>query len=60
MNGTVQGTVQDSEENLSYVQFFLSGTFRCDAEKPEYRRQYNYTEFAVFIYIYSGTFSENN
>ena len=35
-----------------------SGTFRCDAAKSEYRRQYNYMGFAVFIYIYSHTFSE--
>jgi len=61
MNGTVQDTVQDSEENLNYGHFyFLSGTFLCDTAKSEYRRQYNYMVSAVFIYIYSHTFSENN
>jgi hypothetical protein len=61
MIGTVQDTVQDSEENLDlWPLFFLSGPFHNDAAMSKYRRQYIYMGFAMLIHIYSHTFSENN
>jgi hypothetical protein len=62
MNGTVRDTVQDSrgKSDLWPLFCFLSGTFRYDEAKWRCTTQYNYTEFAEFMYIYSHTFTENN